>query len=241
MKIRVEDGPVRRDIDHLKKRLVPAAEEAAAAATKEFGQRLLKRVQDMIPNKGGWYDIYKGSIKLFELENGMWELTTVISEIVPASIPADTSIITLSPKQSADARLSNAATLIASEGDGQWTLDTIPAIKGGIPADMVLKAASVGEVEYFRRKRLADRPNLDHRLKALNVQVLEFDPTLPLINGRVLADVPFLALRLEYGYGGFPRTPIWSRIDMEGEIISKSKAVKQAGYGTFAERWRQKK
>jgi len=239
VRITIDDGAVRRDIEHLKNRLVPAAKEASLAATKEFAERLRRRVQDMIPDKGGWYDIYKRSIKLYETKEGHWELTTVVQEIAPTAIPADTSVILVSAKDGVDSSLTAAVQLIGSKSP--WTLDTIPAIAGGFPADLFIKPASTSEVETFRRRRLADRPDLDRRLGRMGIKTLKFDPALPLINGRILADVPFLALRLEYGYGGFPKTPVWSRIDMEGGILSKSKAVQQAGYGTFASRWRQKK
>lgn len=223
----------------MKNRLVPAAEEASRAATKEFGERLRQRVQDMIPNKGGWYDIYRRSIKLTELDKGQWELTTVVREIAPPALPAESSAIWVMPRESTDALLATVVQLIAKKNP--WTLDTIPAIDGGLPADLLIKPASESEVATFRRQRLADRPDLDRSIARLNVEVLDFDANRPVINGKIMADVPFLALRLEYGYGGFPKTPIWARIDTEGAIISQSKAVKVAGYGTFASRWRQKK
>jgi hypothetical protein len=239
MRISVDDGAVRRDIQHLKDRLPDAAEEASLAAAKEFGELLRSRVQAMIPNKGGWYDIYRNSIRLVEVKDGHWELTTVISVIAPSAIPAESSLVWVSSKESADAVAANVARLLSQHNP--WSLDTIPALDGGMPADLVVKPASSGEVEHYRKLRLADLPSLGRKIKSIGGRVLPFDAEPPRINGRVLADVPFLALRLEYGYGGFSKTPIWSRIDMEGEIISKSKAVQRAGYGTFASRWRQKK
>jgi len=59
------------------------------------------------------------------------------------------------------------------------------------------------------------------------------DAELPTIDGRVLADVPFLARRLEHGLGGFPRTHIWSRLDAEGNILAKDKAVQRRGHLVF--------
>ena len=239
VRISVDDGAVRRDLEHLKERVPAAAEEASLAATKEFGEQLRRRVISMIPDKGGWYDIYKSSIVLNEVKPGHWELTTIIRELSPAAIPAETSLIWLATKRTAKADLAAAVVMIAA--NNPWTIDSIPAVAGGLPADAIIKPASPGEVEHFRRRRLLDRKVLDSRLKGIPVKILDFDPELPTVDGRVLADVPFLALRLEYGYGGFSKTPIWSRIDMEGEIISRSKAVQQAGHGTFASRWRQSK
>ena len=239
MKITLDDGAVRRDIKHLRDRLVPAAKEASLAATREFAERLRKRVQDMIPDKGGWYDIYKRSIKLTETKEGFWELTTIVREIKPAKIPAEASLIWIAAKESANPTATNVARLLSQHNP--WSLDTIPAVRGGVPADLFIKPASVGEVEHYRRQRLAERKTIERRIREMGGNVLEFDAEHPRISGRVLADVPFLALRLEYGYGGFAKTPIWARIDMEGAIISKSKAVQQRGYGTFASRWRQKK
>ena len=219
---------------------LPAAAEAGSlAATQEFGERLRDRVKAMIPDKGGWYDIYKKSIVLNEVKSGQWELTTIIREIAPASIPAETTAIWIGAKASADPVATNVGRILASHNP--WTVDTIPALDRPVAADLIIKPASPGEVEHFRKARLAERRDIEHEIARAGGKTLAFDAIQePKITGRVLADVPFLALRLEYGYGGFPKTPIWSRIDMEGEIVSKSQAVQRAGYGTFASRWREK-
>jgi len=240
MRITLDDEAVRRDFEHLKKRIVPAAKEASEAATQEFAKRLLRRVQDMIPNKGGWYDIYRRSIKLIKTDEG-WELTTTIKELAPEEIPAESSVAYITPADSKDKVAVSVAALLSQAKHNPWTMDTIPALYGGLPANLRIEPASVSEVEHFRKLRLAELPSLFHSIRSLGGNIFKFDAPLPVIKGRVVADVPFLALRLEYGYGGFPQTPIWARIDQEGQIISQSVQVKKAGYGTFADRWREKK
>lgn len=228
MRITIDDGNLRRDLDRLQKTIPNAAQEAGREQAWKLIQELRDRVVEMIPDKGGWYDLYKDSIKVNKLDDDHFELTTTISQINYSTVDAETSLIWISGGDTASRILSQ---------HNPWTLDTIPAIDGGLTADILVRPASVGEVEHYRASRLADLPSLKDPLEAVDAKMLKFDPELPKVNGRVMADVPFLAKRLEYGLGGFPRTPIWSRINREAEVISRGKRVTDYGDNVFASRW----
>ncbi|MGE3483749.1 MAG: hypothetical protein AB7L09_03335 [Nitrospira sp.] len=228
MRITIDDGDLRRDLDQLKETLPNAAQEAGNLQLKKLMEKLKERVIEMIPDKGGWYDLYKKSIKVNELDDDHFELTTTVTQIEYGNIDAERSLIWITGSE-------DATRIIAQYNP--WTLDTVPAITGGLTADLLIRPASESEANTFRTKRLADLDDVEERLKAINVKMLAFDQTLPKINGRITADVPFLAKRLEYGLGGFPRTPIWTRISAEAEILSKDKAVETTGQNVYASRW----
>lgn len=227
MRITVDDGDVRRDLDRLKQ--VPlAAQDAGRAQMKKLLEELRDKVIEMIPDLGGWYDLYKKSIKINKLSDDHYELTTTIAEIHYGNINAETSLIWISGGDEASRLLAQS---------NPWTLDTIPAIDGGMSANMLVRPASEREVGHHRASRLADLPPLKKSLNTIGAKMLKFDSELPKINGRITADVPFLAKRLEYGLGGFPRTPIWSRITREAEVLSKGSTVQDYGQNVFASRW----
>jgi hypothetical protein len=228
MRITIDDGDLRRDLDKMKSQLPAAAQEAGRAQMKKLVEELKDRVIEMIPDRGGWYDLYKDSIKINKIDDDHYELTTTIAEIQYSSIDAEKSLIWITGSEEAARVLSQF---------NPWTLDTIPAIDDGFTANLLVRPASESETTTFRTRRISDRKEIERRLKLTNIKVLKFDPELPEINGRVMADVPFLAKRLEYGLGGFPRTPIWTRITREAEVLSKGESVKDFGQNVYSSRW----
>ena len=232
----IDDENIVRDIESMKSAIPEAAKKAGDATTKELVYRLRKFVRDTIPDEGGWYDIYRDSIAVQEFPDGHWELFTRINDIAPEKIPAETSLILIAPKKSDDLVAVEIAKLLSNLNP--WTLDTIPSIYGGLPADLTILPASPGEVEIIRKERLERLPSLKHDITAIDGNVERFDASEPKINGRVVADVPFLAKCLEYGLGGFPRVPIWSRVDQMANSLSGDKTVLAVGQGVFsAEIW----
>jgi len=213
----------------MKESIMAAAMMAGNNAAEMIAYRLRDRIRDLIPDKGGWYDLYKASIKVVKLGDDHFEIMTTVAQIKHGDILADSSLIWISgPGAVAD---------ILSQSN-PWTLDTIPAINGeGLIADMLVKPTNDFEVAKIRSKRLNDLPMVRARINETESQVLDFDSALPEIKGKVTADVPFLTKRLEYGLGGFPRTPIWSRIDYESKLIAGSKDVQEAGQHVFSDRW----
>lgn len=206
-----------------------AATMAGNRATEKIAYRLRDRIRDLIPDKGGWYDLYKNSIKVVRLGDDHFEIVTTVAEIKYGDILADSSLIWISG--------AGAVADILSQTN-PWTLDTIPALNGkGLEADLLVKPTNDFDVAKIRAKRLKDLPMVKARINETESQVLDFDAELPKFKGKVTADVPFLAKRLEYGLGGFPRTPIWSRLAYEAKLISGNKDVQEAGQHVFSDRW----
>lgn len=229
MFITIDDGAVRRDIEAFKESVPAAAVEASRAELEEIGNRLLERVRSLIPDEGGWYDIYKDSIKLIKVTPDHYELTTTISEVVFSKLQASTTLIWVTGDAAA-------AQLLAQYNP--WTIDTLPSLKNGLTCDLLVRPASESETEHFRTLRLADRKEVDGRLESSGMEVYPVDAELPEVNGKVLADVAFLAQRLEHGLGGFPRVAIWSRVDYEGRLLAGDRRVRERGQNVFESRWR---
>ena len=228
MFIEIDDEDLRRDIETMKTSIPAAALLAGQAATRELASKLRDRVKAMIPDGGGWYDIYRDAIRLTEINPDLYEVSASVSAMEFGKIDAATSLIWLTGGDTVSQALSQY---------NPWTLDTIPAIKKGMTCELMVRPASESEANFWRRKRLSERGKVELLIRRVGETV---DPVaeMPKINGRVMADVPFLALRLEHGLGGFPRIPIWSRLDDEGNIIAKSKSVSDAGHNVFSDRWR---
>jgi len=224
MRITIDDFDVRRDIQNLKKSIPEASAKGGHAALKVLAEKLRDRIRELIPDEGGWYDLYKQSIELIEVDRGHYEITTTVQEIKFGKIEAASSVLWVTGGDTFAKLLSTF---------NPWTLDTLPAVKGGIKCDLIMKAGSDTEVEILRRKQLDQRKKVEAAIRNANGVVYPLDAELPTIDGRVLADVPFLARRLEHGLGGFPRTPIWSRLDAEGNILAKDKAVQRRGHLVF--------
>jgi len=229
MRIEVDDAELQRKLKDLQVSIPEAAAAGGGAALKELMEQLRDRVIAMIPNRGGWYDLYKRSIEVVEKGQGQYELTTTIAQIRYGDITAEDSLIFVIAADN------DAAVIVARLNP--WTLDMLPALKGGLSATLDVKPADESEVSSRREVLMGERDGLVSDLRAISQEVYPFDSTLPKVNGTIRADVPFLALRLEHGLGGFPRIPIWSQVIPEAEALSRSRAIIERGHGVFAERW----
>jgi hypothetical protein len=233
MRIVVDDSDLQAALQVLQIAVPGAGLAAGLVAVKALADKLRDRLRDMVPDKGGWYDLYRDSIVTVMSGFGQYDVTTTVAEIKYGDILADTSLIWLSGSEGATPTVAKY---------NPWTLDTIPAVSGGLDADLLVKPASASEVNIFRRKRgddLADTSDMGIKKQVYtrhNESILP-ESTLPTIRGKVVADVPFLAKRLEYGLGGFPRTPIWTRAAAEGKVLSGHKDIKDAAGNVFASRW----
>lgn len=228
MQLSVDDGELRKALELLKTSIPEAAAEAGEAAAKEMAERLRDRIIKLIPDRGGWYDLYKDSIKVVEHAPDKYSVITTVKQISYGNIQAESSLLLISGKDEVSILLSS---------ENPWTLDTLPAIDGGMECDLSVKPAGESEIETWRSHHLANRSKLTRRLEDMGINVLPFDSTLPKVNGKIIADVPFLALRLEYGLGGFPRTAVWTQANAEMAQIARSSDVQKAANNVFADRW----
>jgi hypothetical protein len=230
---KINDKEVVEEIKRLKKSIPKAADLARLAIANKAAEHTKELIKKKIPGKGGWYDIYRDSLVITRPGPKTVRVTVDFSEIKLGSIPADTSLIWISSKDD------QAATVLSHHNP--WTLDTIPAIKDGINCELIVKPSSESESNFHRKKRHSEMTSIHKQLVTVGATVEKSDGALPKINGRILADVPFLVQRLEHGLGGFPRTPIWSRLEQQKDKILQSKDIQEAGRSVFAKKWRSKK
>lgn len=222
MQISIDDDSMRKRMEKLKTQLPVAARLGGQAINKQLAYNLEERIRKSIPNNGGWYDIYKDSIRLTEVSPGNYEIGTTLAELEFGKLDAASTIVEFGGGD-------EVANYLYSRNP--WTVDTIPPVKDGIRSDIIVRPGSEAEVDAIRRKQRADGTIVRAALLALQRQVLPDE--LPVINGKVLADVPFLAKRLEFGLGGFPRTQIWGRLPTDASNMSDDRDVTEAGADAF--------
>ena len=231
--ISIDTSEFEEEIELLKKSIPKAALEASRAGVHKVAEKLRQQIISSIPDEGGWYDLYKDSIVINVLDEDNVEVTTTINNISYGQIDASDSLIWISGPNAV-------AQFLGLQNP--WPLDMIPALGDGLTADLLVRPASEREVENHRSRLMLDRGRIVSVLtQTYNEVVLEFDPELPNINGKIVADVPFLAKRLEYGLGGFPRVPVWSMADASFNRLVVSKPVTDEMDNVFAARWRSKR
>lgn len=170
----------------------------------------------MVPEEGGWYDIYRDAINFIEISPTQWGIAG-LAELPFDKIEADKSLVWFQGSSQ------------ESQFLGQynpWTISEIPAIGGGISGDVLVRPASESEVSFHCRRLRSEMSSIKLLLARLNITVEANG--LPTINGHVMADIDFLIRRLEFGLCGFPRTPIWTKAAAEVEKIADSQPVSDA-------------
>ena len=222
MRISVDDGELREQLQNLKKTIPAAGKAAERMNLRNLAEKMAQRVRDMIPDDGGWFDIYRESIQLIEINPDHYEVEAMVTEMKFGSVEAASSLLWFAGGDAV-------ARLLATENP--WSVDTLPSVDGGITSDLIVRPASESEVDHHRRRQRANSTNIKVMLGRLGKPLQENE--LAVINGRVLADVPFLVRRLEYGLGGFPRTPIWGQLETEEGKIKTSPGFEKEGREHF--------
>lgn len=174
------------------------ARAAATVAGRAIAGGIQADVVKRIPRGGVWLDLYRKAIQYLEgREQDEWavaglsrtELTTVPAESTQIKIKGNTPV----------------AKILAQQNP--WTVDTLPAIFGGIPAEAEVRPATAGEMASHRARLAGVLDDVVGKLRAAGAQVILGG--LPTVAGAVLIDLVFLQMRLEHGLGGFPRVPHW--------------------------------
>jgi len=200
---------VERQFDELPERIA----ESAASAGAALAQQLAARIRELIPDNGGWLDIYRNAIDFIEISPTQWGVAG-IAQLPFDKIEADSSLIWLQGGGRESALLGQY---------NPWTLSELPSIAGGITADVLVRPASESEVKFHCERLRAELKSI--RLLMTRVGATIQDDGLPTVNGNVLADIDFLSRRLEFGLCGFPRTPIWAKVAGDAQAITDSKRV----------------
>lgn len=94
------------------------------------------------------------------------------------------------------------AALILSENN-PWTMDTLPYEPDKRAAAITSRKVTASEVEEVRRRRAADGPMVDRKLRRVGVIPSRKHPTL--LEKKVERDVAFEVLRVEFGMHEMPR------------------------------------
>ena len=203
---------VEQALDAVQGKMTKAMNSAGTVLAAE----LAARIRAMIPQDGGWYDIYRDAIDFIEISPTQGGVAG-FAELQFDKVEADKSLVWF-------------------QGGGQesqllgqynpWAISEIPAIEGGISGDVLVRPASESEVMFHCDRLRSEMSAIKLLMARLNVTVEKNG--LPTINGHVMADIDFLIRRLEFGLCGFPRTPIWTKAVVEVEKIADSQPVSDA-------------
>jgi len=171
------------------------------AVARRITDNVAETVRHSIPNLGGWYRIYRDAINYYATSDGRSWIATGLCPRKRDDFPADTTLIFFERREGDDV-----SGLLHSYNP--WTIDRLPSLLGGIQADSKARPASETEVT-------AQRDRLLQAAEAIKAQLTEtgatFSTDLPKIQGKIYADVNFMALALERGLAGIRRAPHWTR------------------------------
>lgn len=176
----------------LERRLRIAGSVAAANAAVH----ITDIVRSQIPS-GGWYDIYKKAITYFASADGMKYAVSGHWETQFSTFPADTTLVTFTGT-------SDIASVLVQFNP--WVIDQLPAISGGYRVAATAKPQSVSDVEARRKVLVGVATPIRDKLKAAGATIVD---GFPVVNGRVYADIAFMARALEHGLAGLKRIPHW--------------------------------
>lgn len=194
-------GKASIDLKKFRKTLKSRVEDAASVISKSLSDHIVKEVKSRIPEGGGWLDLYRDAIQFVEVGPLRWAVLAK-ADVELTTVPADKSL------------------LVFSETDfpvmlkwNPWPIDAIPAVTNGYRGKFVVKGASEGEVQARRAVVFDSMDEIRTIMSAQGARIEDFG--IPKINGTVVADLAFLAKRLEHGLGGFPRAPHWTPVGMK--------------------------
>jgi len=195
----------------LKRALTRRVKAAGTIATRAVAEGLKDAVIDRIPRGEAWLELYRDAITYLENAEGTQLSVAGLSETKLTTVPAESTQIKI-------IGTSIAALILAQHNP--WTVDTLPAVSGGLPAESEVRPASESEMVAHRERLRPVLVDVLNKLARAGVTVLPGE--FPTIGGKVFMDLRFLQLRLEHGLGGFPRTPHWLPAARE----AKNKATK---------------
>lgn len=174
------------------------ARAAATAAGRAIAKGIQEDVQERIPKGEKWLDLYRDAIKFLENDKKDEWAIAGLSRTKLTTVPAESTQIKIGGSN---------PIAIEMAKHNPWTVDTLPPISGGIPAEAEVRPASPAEMDGHRRRLREVYADLVSKITKLGATVT--DGVKPSINGKVFIDLVFLQMRLEHGLGGFPRVPHW--------------------------------
>ncbi len=189
---KVDPDNLKRSLETLK----PKIQRLRLAIGNTVAEELQKEVIKHIPSGKGWLDIYRKAIKV-TFDGEEWAVAGE-KEIPITSVDSNTTLLMFGRGDKASSILSDY---------NPWAVDLVPGISSAYTSKIVMKASSLGEVEIARSRNNLVLDDVKKRLASIGISTIPNE--LPKYNGKVVADLVYLAQRLEYGLGGFPRFPHW--------------------------------
>lgn len=169
---------------------------AAGVAAANAALHIAEIVRSRIPS-GGWYDIYKKAITYFSSADGMRYAVSGHWETQFSTFPADTTLVEFTGT-------SDIASVLVQFNP--WVIDQLPAISGGYRVAATAKPSSAADVEARRKVLVGVATPIRDKLKGAGATIVD---GFPVVNGRVYADIAFMARALEHGLAGLKRIPHW--------------------------------
>jgi len=185
------------DLSKVRRKVQKAVDAASVVIGTELVDKLLTEVQSRIPKKDAWTKIYRDSLHV-EVEPPGKFLLVADTVAKLETFPADKTAVFV-----------EGDSVVASilKRYNPWTIDMLPAIKGGATVDLRTVPSGLTETNSLRKTIISQLDLVRKDLKEAGV-IVE-DGGIPVFNGRTYFDLKFMALRLEHGLGPFRPTPHW--------------------------------
>jgi hypothetical protein len=114
-----------------------------------------------------------------------------------------------------------------------WTSSTLPFSPKKNEAVIIVRRVTMREVQHIARQRTKDQPEWRKLLEGAGVRNVNITKTAPELKTKVVSDLYFDALRLEFGAGGAKAEPHW-RPAIRDAVHFVSRLVKQRSLFTKA-------
>lgn len=190
----------------LSKRVVKLREQLAYKSAEAVRDSVVAK----IPNKPEFKE-YRESLKVAQI-TGLPSKTTGYSVIgkpkkrKAQNLDPETTLVYVRTKR----RLAGTSPLVQTLVEfSPWTLNTLPSVSLKGEATLAYRKVSSREVAQVARRRKADRRKWEKALRAKNAIRNKSKQKATAIKGPMRQDLPFTALRLEYGQAGSNAKPHW--------------------------------
>ena len=191
----------------IKQRLIAMQQQTLYDSAKFVHERLLERIPDTDE-----YNLYR---KLLEVSmiKGMKKQTYGYALRVPSKqrkvrgIDAEKSLLYVKPRRK-PSRMKDSIKILANAGP--WTADTLPFWPSSKDAKVVVRRVSSREVTKIAKKlkKTKNRTWKRDLIKA-GVKMSKMKPLKIPKGAKIIPDLAFQAIRLEFGEGGTKSKPHW--------------------------------
>lgn len=194
-------------------------DNARRAIGQEIADKIENEVSRRIPTNSVWMRIYKNAITYKETLNSFRWAVAGYADVPYGHLPAAETLIIFSG-------ISQLGQILKPYNP--WTVDTIPPVIGGYREAIVARPATESSVNNERNRLLIVLSIVNDALINAGASI-DAQGSSPEINGKVYADLIFMAEKLETGGAGFSRVPHWStaanKVETSMETWIKSRQI----------------